>query len=104
MVEHCLSSLSLPRWRRMSPDAIVSREWDGEFVVRNERSGSSHLLSTLAGRVLQMLVEADCALSVAEIATRLDPLAIAPDSEWCAAIDEILAEFHHLELAEPMPQ
>src|SRR5436309_4873707 len=102
MVEHCLSSLSLPRWRSMSPDAIVSREWNGEFVVRNERSGSSHLLGTLAGKVLQILVEADCALSVAEIATRLDdPLAVAPDSEWCAAIDEVLAEFHRLELAEP---
>src|SRR6266481_5720926 len=100
MAETCLSSVSVPCWRSISPDAIMWREWHGEFVVRNERSGSNHLLGTLAGRVLQMLVEADCALSVAEIATRLDPLATAPDSEWCAAIDEILAEFHRLELAE----
>src|SRR5208283_6243404 len=57
-----MSSLSAPRWRSVPPDAIVWREWDGEFVVRNERSGSSHLLGTLAGSVLQVLLRADGAL------------------------------------------
>ena len=71
-----MSSLSAPRWRRVPRDAIVWREWDGELVVRNERSGSSHLLSPLAATVLQILLEADDALSVGAIAARL--LALHP--------------------------
>ena len=98
-----MSSLSAPRWRRVPRDAIVWREWDGEFVVRNERSGSTHLLGPLAGRVLQVLLEADDALSVGAIAARLgDPQTGEEDVDGCAAIDEVLAEFHRLELAEPV--
>jgi hypothetical protein len=94
-------SASAPHWRCVPPGAIVWREWDGEFVVRNERSGSTHLLGPLAGRVLQVLLEADGALSVGTIAARVgDPQAAAADSDWCAAIDEVLAEFHRLELAQ----
>jgi PqqD family protein of HPr-rel-A system len=97
-----MSSLFAPHWRCVPPDAIVWREWDGEVVVRNERSGSSHLLGPLAGRVLQILLEADGALSVGAIAARLDDQqAIGANSDWCAAIDEVLAEFHRLELARP---
>ncbi len=73
------------------------REWDGEFVVRNEQTGSSHLLGLLAGRVLGILLETDDRLEVAEIAARLGALGTseAPD-----AIDEVLAEFRRLGLAE----
>src|ERR1700674_1811461 len=96
-----MSSLFAPHWRCVPPDAIVWREWDGEFVVRNERSGSTHLLGPLAGRVLQVLLEADGALSVGAIAARGgDPQAAAAGSDWCAAIDEVLAEFHRLEIAQ----
>lgn len=90
-----------PRWRGVAAEAIVWREWDGEFVVRNERSGSSHLLGALAGQVLQCLLEADAALSAAEIVQRLGgPSAAAADSDLYAAIDKVLAEFHRLGLAE----
>ena len=98
-----MSSLFAPHWRCVPPDAIVWREWDGEVVVRNECSGSSHLLGPLAGRVLQVLLEADGALSVGAIAARLDDQqGIAVNSEWCAAIDEVLSEFHRLGLAWPV--
>jgi PqqD family protein of HPr-rel-A system len=93
------------RWRTVPPDAIVWREWDGEFVVRNELSGSTHLLGLLAGSVLQALLEADEALSIREISTRLnDHPDAATESAWCAAIDEALAEFQRLGLAEPEAQ
>ena len=97
-----MSSPSAPRWRRVPRDAIVWREWDGEFVVRNERSGSSHLLGPLAGKVLQVLLEADNALGVEAIAARVgDPQTGEADVDrW--AVDEVLAEFHRLELAEPV--
>jgi PqqD family protein of HPr-rel-A system len=97
-----MSSLSALRWRSVPPDAIVWREWDGEFVVRNERSGSSHLLGPLAGRVLQLLLEADAALSVADIVSGLsDELATADAPDRYTAIDAVLSEFHRLGLAEP---
>ena len=96
-----MSSPSALRWRSVPPDAIVWREWDGEFVVRNERSGSTHLLAPLAGSVLQVLLETDGALSAADIAARLgeSPAAVAP--EEYAAIDAVLSEFKRLRLAEP---
>jgi hypothetical protein len=98
-----MSSAFAPHWRSAPPDTIVWREWDGEFVVRSERSGSSHLLGPLAGRVLQVLLEADGALSVEAIASRLDDPPVAPaDPELCAAIDKALSEFRRLELALPV--
>ena len=91
-------------WRSVPPDAIVWREWDGEFVVRNERSGSTHLLAPLAGSVLQVLMEADAALSIADIAARLSDAAAATGSEGYTAIDAVLSEFKRLGLAQPEQQ
>ena len=101
-----MSLLFAPHWRSVPPDAIAWREWDGEFVVRNERSGSSHLLGPLAGSVLQVLLEADGALSVADIAARLSdqPAAAAAGSDRYAAIDAVLSEFKRLGLAQPEQQ
>ena len=59
------------------------------------------MLGTLAGNVLQVLLEADAALSVADIATRLDNQATAADTALHAAIDEVLDEFERLGLAAP---
>ena len=99
-----MSSPSALRWRSVPPDAIVWREWDGEFAVRNERSGSTHQLAPLAGSVLQVLLEAEGALSVADIAARLgeSPAAVAADQY--AGIDTVLSEFKRLGLAEPEAQ
>lgn len=100
-----MPSVSAPHWRCIPPDAIAWREWDGEFVVRNERTGNSHLLGLLAGRVLRVLVEADGSLSVDSIAARIGHLQAAEeDTELCAAIDKILSEFHRLEFAMPVRQ
>jgi len=97
-----MSSTSAPRWRSVPPDAVVWREWDGEFVVRNERSGNSHLLGPLAGSVLQILLRANGGLSAADIAVELsDEPAATIDSEWHSAVDVVLAEFQRLGLAEP---
>jgi hypothetical protein len=85
--------------------------------VRNERSGSTHLLGPLAAWVLKLLLQADGALRVADIAATLDdecpnevaraqpnkfgaaPAPNPPDRH--AAIDKVLSEFRRLGLAEP---
>jgi len=86
----------------MPHDAIIWREWDDEFVVRNEHSGSTHMLGPLAGAVLQVLLGAGGALSSAEIVSGLGDQAAALDvSDRCAAIDTVLSEFRRLGLAEP---
>jgi PqqD family protein of HPr-rel-A system len=98
-----MSLLFAPHWRSVPPDAIAWHEWEGEFVVRNERSGSTHLLAPLAGSVLQVLLEVDGALSVADIAARLgdQPLAAAAAPDLHAAIDAVMSEFKRLGLAQP---
>ena len=96
-----MQSSSTPRWGSLAANAIVWREWDGEFVVRNERTGNSHLLGTLAGRVLGVLLDAREPLAPAEIAARVKRAfpEISAGSE-VAAIETTLAEFHRLGLAE----
>ena len=100
-----MSLSSAPHWRSVPVDAIVWREWNDEFVVRNERSGSTHLLGPLAGEVLRVLLDAAEGLSVADIAACLDdgPKA-ASDSGLSAAIEEVLSEFKRLGLAESEPK
>jgi len=87
----------------MPHDAIVWREWDGEFVVRNERTGSTHLLGLLAGSILQVVLEADGALSVADISAALGDAPTAKTDRY-AAIEAVLSEFKRLGLAEPERQ
>jgi PqqD family protein of HPr-rel-A system len=94
-----MSSLSALRWRSVRPDAIAMREWDGEFVVRNECSGSTHLLGSLAGRVLQVLLETGRPLDVPGIAAKLGGRFQVFDQR--SSIDAVLAEFERLGLAEP---
>ena len=100
-----MSMSSAPHWRSVPVDAIAWREWNGEFVVRNERSGSTHVLGPLAGGVLRVFLEAEAALSGAEIAARLkDPPSTASDPALHAAVEEVLSEFRRLGLAEPEPK
>lgn len=95
-------SSSALRWRGVPRDAIAWRRWEGEVVVRNERTGSTHLLAPLAGRILLTLIEADAALGRTEIAACLEgDLAGRLAEEQSAAVDEVLSEFERLGLAEP---
>ena len=96
-----MSSPSTLRWRSAPRDAIVWREWNDEVVVRSERSGSTHLLGPLAGRILRVLLQAPRAMSVEDIADRLgERQQAADDPDWYAAIDAVLSEFQRLGLVE----
>jgi hypothetical protein len=90
------------RWRSVPIEAIAWREWNGEFVVRNERSGSTHLLGPLAGQVLKVLAAADRPLSGAEIEGRF-AVTTGHSLGAGAEIEAVLSEFGRLGLAEPAP-
>lgn len=84
----------------MDHDAIVWREWDGEFVVRNERTGSTHLLGPLAGAVLQVILGADRTLSSAEIISGLRDQAALDTADPETEIEAVLSEFQRLGLVD----
>jgi len=101
-----MSSPSPLRWRSAPRDAIDLREWHAEMVVRNERSGSTHLLGPLAGRVLRVLLDAPEPLALKQISAALSDgsfAAHAPEA-LTTAVQSVLSEFRRLELAEPMQQ
>jgi len=88
------------RWRSVPRAALAWREWDGDFVVRNDRSGSTHLLGPLAGSILLALTAMDGAGSVDDLAIALEaPVPIEPN--WRDSIEGALSEFERLELARP---
>jgi hypothetical protein len=96
-----VQSSSAPRWRSLPPEAIAVRQWDGEFVVRTERTGNSHLLGPLAGRVLEVLLAAGNALQADELLPRLGAATpVMEANEVLETVEEVLVEFQRLGLAE----
>jgi len=89
------------RWRVPFHAALSWREWDGEFVVRDERSGSTHLLDARAGSVFSCLVAASAGAGVAEIAVHvLDP---TDSTDPAPAIEAVLIELERIGLAVAEP-
>ena len=72
-------------------------------MVRNARTGSTHLLEGLTAEVLRTLMEAEAPLSVADLEARLRLRCerVEDDEQWSTAIEQVLNEFRHLGLAEP---
>lgn len=91
------------RWSTVSLDALARQDFDGDIVVRNARTGSTHLLEGFTAEVLYTLMEAEGPLSVADLEARLRLrcMRVEDDEQWSTAIEQVLNEFHHLGLAEP---
>lgn len=87
-------------WHTVAREALTWRELDGELVVLNARTGSTHLLESLASEVFRILVEARGGLSLAELVTRLSE-GMDAQGDWPAAVEAVLSEFQRLGLAEP---
>ena len=85
-------------WRAISRSPEGFPCWDGEFLVFNERSGATHLLSAFAGRILLQLRRAPLgSLSIAE----LTPAAHTdPERDLKFQIEDILADLESLALIE----
>lgn len=90
------------RWHTIPTEELAWRELDGQLVVLNARSGSTHLLEPLAGEVLRSLTEEKAGMTVPELVERLHGHAAEEDvAEWSAAVEAVLSEFQRLGLAEP---
>ena len=90
-----------PHRLTLSPDALAWREWDGDVVVFNGQTGSTHLLSELGSEVFRWLMAKEHGATAAALAAELadDPADAATD--WTAAVAEVLSEFARLGLAHP---
>lgn len=86
-------------WRLTPGQALACREWDGEAVLYNDLSGSTHLLDGAALDLLHALRDqpADAATLAARLADRFD----AGDDDLVSLIGDMLATLAGLDLIEP---
>ena len=86
-------------WRLTPGQALACREWDGEAVLYNDLSGSTHLLDGAALDLLHALRDqpADAASLAARLAGQFD----AGDDDLVSLIDDMLATLAGLDLIEP---
>ena len=80
------------RWHCLPGKALAWRELDGEIVVRNERTGSTHLVGAHAAQVLRALMAARGGLELDELAGHIQGER--------AAVEDVLLDFERLGLAE----
>ena len=86
-------------WRLTPGQALVCREWDGEAVLYNDLSGSTHLLDGAALDVLFAL--RDGPADAAQLATRLANGFDADGGDLAAALGDMLSALAGLDLIEP---
>jgi PqqD family protein of HPr-rel-A system len=88
-------------WQVVPGQSLAFREWEGEAVLYNDLSGSTHLLDGAAVDLLYALRErpADNAALASQLADRFG--AGAADAGFLAEIDEMLAALARLDLVEP---
>lgn len=86
-------------WRLVPGQALNCREWDGEVVLYNDVSGSTHLLDGAALDVLQALRAGPA--DATGLATRLLDYLDADDGDLLPLIDDMLASLARLDLVEP---
>ena len=80
--------------------ALVWREWDGEFVVYNSNTGSTHLLDSVAAVILRRLCSAETGATLGELADALEVDGSFEEKQDCVApIAKLLEDFERLGLA-----
>ncbi|WBS03240.1 HPr-rel-A system PqqD family peptide chaperone [Pseudoduganella sp. SL102] len=72
-------------WRLVSGQALLHRGWDGAFVLYNDLSGDTHLLSEEAMALLLALRDGD----------------VTPEELAALELAELLATLCRLDLIEP---
>lgn len=72
-------------WHLVPGQTLLHRGWDGAFVLYNDLSGDTHLLSTDAMALLTALRDGD----------------VTPEELAAPELTELLATLRQLDLAEP---
>ena len=86
-------------WRALDAQAIDSREWNGESVLYNDVTGSTHQLSVLGSRVMATLLEHPSGIPLTALVRRVaDDAGDVADDELCAAVEHTLAALAELRL------
>ena len=87
------------RWRPSRPQTLCWREWDDEFVVFNEDTGSTHHLNALGGEVMLALLRHPDGIGldalVQDVGSRFET---AGDIELAAEVEHTLSQLAALEI------
>ena len=88
------------RWRPLRPQALCWREWDDEFVVFNDDTGSTHHLNALGGEVMLALMRHPDGIDVNRLVRDLEQrIETSGDIELGAEIEHTLSQLASLEIA-----
>ena len=88
------------RWRPLRPQALCWREWDDEFVVFNDDTGSTHHLNALGGEVMLALIRHQDGIDVNRLVRDLEQrIETSGDIELAAEIEHTLSQLASLEIA-----
>ena len=88
------------RWQPLRPQAICWREWDDEFVVFNDDTGSTHHLNALGGEVMLALLRHPDGIGVDDLVRDLEPrFETTGDIVLSSEIEHTLAQLATLEIA-----
>jgi len=85
-------------WRVAPPGAVAWREWDGEAVVYDERTGATHRLGVAAALVWKTIAEARSGADHQLIATSLQSADLADDETAYELATAILEDLERLGL------
>lgn len=87
-------------WRALDAQAIDSRAWNGESVLYNDVTGSTHQLSVLGSAVMATLLEHPSGIPLTALVRRTaDTAGDVADDELRAAVEHTLAALAELRLA-----
>jgi PqqD family protein of HPr-rel-A system len=90
------------RWRPLRPQALCWRDWDDEFVVFNDDTGSTHHLNALGGEVILALIRHPDGVDVNGLVRDLEQrIETSADIELAAEIEHTLSQLAALEIAAP---
>ena len=88
------------RWQPLRPQALCWREWDDEFVVFNDDTGSTHHLNALGGEVMLALLRHPDGIGVGDLVRDLETrFETGGDVELSSEIDHTLRQLATLEIA-----
>lgn len=90
------------RWCAVPEADLAWRDWDGEVVVFNQQTGSTHLLGEFGGEIFRRLVATARGATLEALAAEwTDNPSGTEDASWSEAVAEVLSEFARIGLAQP---